>query len=95
MRRRGRIDGNQQIVIAYLRRFGATVEILSNVGGGCPDLLVGFRGVNLLVEVKDPSQSKSTRALTPAQKEWHASWKGRVHIIETPEEALRLLEGIE
>lgn len=47
MRRRSRIDANQRALIGDLETFGATVTPLSNVGGGCPDLLVGTPGLTI------------------------------------------------
>ena len=37
-RTRGRVDQNQKDIVEGLRSVGASVEILSNVGGGVPDL---------------------------------------------------------
>lgn len=34
-----RIDENQPRIVANLRRIGATVQVLSMVGKGCPDIL--------------------------------------------------------
>jgi hypothetical protein len=47
-----RVDDNQSGVVKALRRRGAMVVDLSGVGGGVvTDLLVGFRGSWLAVEV--------------------------------------------
>lgn len=59
MRICGRIDGNQAQIVRALRQVGATVLSLADMGDGCPDLLVGFRGFNILLEVKDGSASPS------------------------------------
>ena len=81
-RRAGRTDGNQQSIVESARKLGATVQVLSGMGEGCPDLLIGFRGRNYLVEVKDPAQPPSARRLTPDQTRWHAEWLGQVAIVE-------------
>lgn len=47
MRRRAHTDRNQPAIVAALRGIGATVQPLHAVGQGCPDLLVGYRGVPL------------------------------------------------
>ena len=47
---------------------------MAAVGNGCPDLVVGCAGINLLVEVKDPEQPPSARRFTPQQKKWHAEF---------------------
>jgi hypothetical protein len=73
------VDGNQKEIVDDLRRIpGCTVAILSAVGGGVPDLLVGYRGHNLLFELKDPSKPKADQELTDDQKRWHAAWAGQV-----------------
>jgi len=89
MRRRGRVDANQKAIVAALRQVGASVQSLADIGHGCPDLLVGFRGRTLLMEVKDGSKVKSARALTPDEEEWIAAWKGApVFVVESPEQAI-------
>jgi hypothetical protein len=92
VRRAGRIDGNQVEIVAALRKAGASVQHLHGVGHGCPDLLVGKNGVNLLIEVKDPSQKPSQRRLTADETFWHAAWRGQTCVVETAEEALSYLE---
>ena len=51
-----RKDSNQDIIVEALRHIGCSVYILSGVGHGCPDLLVGDcwqeEPVNILLEVK-------------------------------------------
>ncbi len=91
MRRAGKIDDNQAGIVKALRLAGASVQILASVGKGCPDLLVGFAGKNLLLEAKDGDKSPSRRKLTPDQNNWHANWRGSVHIINNEREALRAI----
>jgi hypothetical protein len=72
-RYRRKVDANQAAVTRELRQLGCFVEpALSRVGGGCPDLLVGYRGRWHLVELKDPAQPPSARALTDDEAEWIA-----------------------
>ena len=94
MRRAARIDANQPAVVAEFRARGATVQPLHPVGDGCPDLLVGYQGVNLLVEVKDGSKPPSARKLTDDQQTWHREWRGQRCIIDTVEQVKPLLEDI-
>jgi len=90
--RRGRIDENQRIIVDTLRTAGATVVLLSDVGKGVPDLLVGFRGVTLLMEVKDGKKPPSDRQLTPDQQRWHAEWRGgALAIVDSADSALRMI----
>ncbi|WP_151738233.1 hypothetical protein [Acinetobacter junii] len=93
MRRAAKIDANQTEIVKALRQVGASVQSLASTGKGCPDLLVGFRGVNWLLEIKDGQKVKSARKLTPDQIEWHESWRGRVYIVESVDQAISLLNG--
>lgn len=76
MRHRGRTDGTQTEIVKALRKLGATVAVTSALGDGFPDLVVGWRGVNHLVEVKNGSLSPSKRELTPDEEKFHATWRG-------------------
>lgn len=88
MRRAAKIDANQTAIVKALRAVGCSVTHLSGVGSGCPDLLVGRFGRNLLLEVKDGSKPPSAQALTEDQKLWHAAWRGQVFVVRTVDEAL-------
>ena len=88
MRRAAKVDANQGDMVAALRKLGFTVEPLHAVGGGVPDLMLGRGGRNYLVEVKDGSKPPSARKLTPAQVDWHAAWRGSVHVFADIETAI-------
>ena len=88
MRRAARVDDNQVEIVKALRDAGASVQPLHSVGQGCPDLLVGYKGVNLLMEVKDGKKVPSKRRLTNDQVMWHASWVGQACVVKNVEEAL-------
>lgn len=88
-----RTDANQSAIIAVLRQVGATVVDLSAVGKGCPDLLVGHRGVTYLLEVKNV---KGRNRLTPDQDVFYAWWRGApVTIVRTADEALQAIGATE
>ncbi len=74
-------DANEAAVVAALRAVGASVERLS--GPDMPDLLVGYCGLNYLVEVKT-----DTGKLSAGQAAWLRCWQGRTTFVRTPEEAL-------
>jgi len=88
------VDANQSEIVAGLRKAGASVEPLHSVGAGCPDLLVGYRGKNWLMEVKDVSKAPSKKKLNERQVEWHAGWKGQVATVETSGAALAIIGAI-
>lgn len=87
-------DDNQPEIVSRFRELGASVQHLHTVGKGCPDILVGYRGINSLVEIKDGSKSPSKRKLTPDEQEWHDSWRGQVVIIETEDEVIEHLQSL-
>ena len=91
MRKHGRTDANQAAIVKALRKAGASVQSLASVGDGCPDLLVAYRERVFLVEVKDANQPPSKRKLTPEEKWWHETWRSRVYIVESVEEALDII----
>ena len=46
-----RVDDNQREIVSTFRKHGATVISLAALGKGVPDLCVGYRERNYLVEV--------------------------------------------
>lgn len=89
MRKPAKTDQNQAEIVDALRRVGASVEITADVGRGFPDLVVGFRDVTYLMEVKT-SKGKPTAD----QVRWHALWRGQVAIVRSIDEALGVI-GVE
>jgi hypothetical protein len=100
-----RRDACEAEIVDTLRAYGAAVERLD--GAGLPDLLVSWHDELYLLECKDHDGGVSTRAphrgkgnalegplaaLTPAQREWWAHWRGRLPVIVTSAyEALRAI----
>lgn len=93
-RRAARIDKNQPRIVEGLRRVGATVVPTHAQHDGFPDLVVGFRGVNYLMEIKDPDKPPSKRKLTPDQVEFFDSWQGQVAKVETLKDAYQLIGAV-
>ena len=92
MRRAAKIDANQEAVVSALRAAGASVQSLAAVGKGVPDLLVGYKGKTLLMEIKDGRKPPSAQRLTEDQLTWHGAWKGgSLAVVDGPESALRML----
>lgn len=96
MRRAAKVDENQAAIVAALRAAGASVQSLAAVGDGCPDLLVGYDSgrlglrLNHLLEVKDLASSRKDK-LNDRQALWHAKWRGGVHVVRNPREALQVI----
>ena len=81
-------DANQAEIVMALRQAGRTVQSLHKLGHGVPDLLVGYQGVNYLLEVKSRGCG-----LTGDEPEWHETWRGQVSVVFTPEGALKATGG--
>lgn len=79
-----RVDANQRPIVLGLRKIGALVLHLHTIRHGAPDLLVLFRGVFYLMEIKT-----LTGKLTPDEITFHAIWP--VHIVRSLADALAVL----
>ena len=80
-------DANQGRIVQVLEEVGCSVQDLHEVGGGCPDILVGFHGVNYLVEIKTAEGKVNKKQVI-----WHAQWKGQpVHLIRSEGAALEMI----
>jgi len=88
--RAARTDKNQKEIVAALRKIGASVASLHRLGGGVPDILVGYRGYNLLMEIKTPAKASK---LNDRQLEWHAEWKGQACVVRCVEDALSAIQA--
>ena len=88
MRRAAKVDANQEAIVDALRAAGYSVTSLAAVGNGCPDLLCGVNGRNVLLEVKMPGEK-----LNSTQKPWHRDWKGKAHVIWSADDALFVMRN--
>ena len=88
-----RIDANQNEIVNALRGKGASVRVVTQ-GDGIPDLLVGYRGVTILMEVKDGQKAPSARKLTEAEQKFFNGWEGGLLVVvNSADEALDVLEN--
>lgn len=78
MRRAARKDDNQTLIVKQLRQLGYSVYITSMVGKGFPDLVIGKRNKNYLVELKDGSKPPSARKLTDDEAKFIEGWQGTI-----------------
>jgi Holliday junction resolvase len=89
MRQAAKTDTNQKLIVDALRDAGVDVLVLSMVGHGTPDILCGFQGVNVLLEIKD---GKGT--LTDDELDFIDHWSGPVYIARTPQQAIDIMRGV-
>jgi hypothetical protein len=92
--RAARVDRNQREIVAGLKKIGASVLLLHTVGQGCPDVLVGFRGRNVLLEIKDGGKIASAQKLTDAQQLFVASWRGQHAVVNSVAAAVQVVLGV-
>ena len=85
-RRAHKVDQNQSEIVAALRDAGAVVFVSSAVGGGFPDLVVLFRGVITLLEVKFGKYA----TLTMDEQRFFTEFSGGpVYVVRDVDEALK------
>lgn len=79
MRRKqyGRPDENQKDIVDLARQIDARVAITTGVGGGFPDIVVGFRNQVHLAELKKPGGE-----LRKSQELFIKGWPGPVWVID-------------
>lgn len=79
-RYRRRRDQNEPAIVDALTSIGCDVFRLD---APC-DLLVAYRGRNLLIEIKRPKVGR----VTAAQAKWNESWRGPRATVRTVDEAI-------
>lgn len=87
MYRAAKRDKNERHIIRFLERCGASVVQLDDPG--VPDLLIAYRGLNLLCEVKGPSGK-----LTTEQRAFFATWQGQKAVVRTIADVKQVLRSI-
>jgi hypothetical protein len=91
MRTKARIDANQPELVKFIREMGASFQHTHQIPG-CLDGIIGYRKIDVRVEIKDPNQPPSKRKLTPAEIETVFRWNGRTpEVIETENDVTRVL----
>jgi hypothetical protein len=97
LRKAARTDANQAEIVDALRAVGCAVAITSSAGDGFPDLVVSrrergaYRPTVYLIECKDGQKAPSDRALTPAQKRFHAEFAGCCYVANSVSDALAIV----
>lgn len=88
--RRARVDDNQPVIVKAFRSLGWKVAHTHTVGDGFPDIVCSKSGTTILVEIKDGTKVPSARKLTSKEAEFHESWEGALHIIESVDDVYEL-----
>ena len=92
MRRNARIDRNQNEIVLFIRNYGGTVLITSQLKN-CFDILVGYAGHNIIMEIKDGLLPPSKQKLTKGEYNFRDTWKGGYyHIVRSVNECEQILK---
>jgi hypothetical protein len=94
VRRAAKVDANQTEIVDAFRSMGVSVLITSSAGDGFTDLVIGWGGITVLVEVKDGNKAPSERKLTPKQQDLHTSFLGAITVVENTDQAIELVNRI-
>lgn len=94
MRRAAKVDGNQAEIVEALRAIpGCKVRSLAQLGNDMPDLLVGYRGFNFLVELKNPEYPNGHKERRERQATFRAEWTGQCIVASTVSEIISTMTG--
>lgn len=95
MRKYARQDENHKEVRKAFEAFGCSVCDLSQLGRGVPDILVGFGGLCIAVEIKDSAKPPSARKLTPDEEKFRMNWKGGYRLVTNLEDVAETVKVLE
>lgn len=91
-----RRDENHAEVVAAARKMGAKVTDVATVKKFC-DILVGYKGCLLIVEIKNGKLPASQRKLTPGELECKNDYEAvgvPYYVINSTDEMIHLLNSI-
>lgn len=81
MRRAARRDANHRAVIAAFEALGCSVVDVAGTPCGF-DIIVGYGGTCLPIEIKDGAKPASARRLTPNEAKVHGKWTGGTRLVK-------------
>lgn len=85
-------DANHKQIINQLRKIpNISVFSTHTIGKGFPDIVIGYKGFNYLIEIKDGAKSKSQKKLTEAEEKFFFDWNGQVSIAENIDDILKII----
>lgn len=87
-----RTDTNHREILNACRLLpGVSVFDTHTIGGGFPDIVVGYRGKNYLFEIKDGKKPRSARKLTTREADFLREWTGQINVIFNATDIARLI----
>ena len=91
MRKRARVDANQKKIVSQLREIGCSVLHTHQLGKGAPDIIVGYKGKNYLIEIKDGDKPLAQQKLTLDEIKFQAEWQGQYHVANSFDSLLEII----
>lgn len=89
------VDANHRSIIRTFEAMGCSVRDTHALKDGGGDCIVGIFGLEVHVEIKDPTKPPSKQKLTEAEQKFHATWKGRKPVVvRTPQDCEALVSRL-
>jgi hypothetical protein len=85
--RPSRVDANQAEIVHALQAMdckGISVADTHEIGKGFPDIVVGYKGLSYMFEIKLPGEK-----LTPRERIFHNYWTGHIRVVYCVDDVLR------
>ena len=96
MRYGAKRDANHSEIVAALQEYGVSVIDTSHIGRGFPDLMLGWYGQTLMMEIKNPKTQYGRRGLNKNQMRWKEDWKGGPYaVVSTVDGAMAAVVALE
>ncbi len=92
--RRGRQDANASAITKALKQCGVSVIDLHAVGGGVPDILAGYQGRSVLLEIKVSAKATHDAGVKERQETFARDWRGAPVVTVRSEADALLAMGI-
>ena len=87
-------DNNHKRIIDNCRKIPQlSVFSTHTIGKGFPDIVIGYKGKNYLIEIKDGDKPKSQTKLTEDEIKFHDKWKGQICIVYSFDDILNILNN--
>lgn len=87
-----RTDANQKDIMDKLRCIpNLSVISTHTIGKGFPDIIVGYKGKNFMIEIKDGNKPPSRRKLTSDELVFKMKWKGQIDVCNSFEDVFELI----
>lgn len=85
-------DRNHAEILNKLRKI-TQLSVFSThaIGKGFPDIVVGYKKRNYLIEIKDGEKPQSQRKLTKDEVKFFENWHGQVDVANNFDEVLKIL----